>query len=140
MFGSKVKRDSTLRRYDATFEDSILDPFKQATDRREYLNLEKSDIRSLKLNGNTTSIKGAQFVHEFHLDTNIQILKRSQVNFWEFISEIGGYHDGLCLIVGLAVRAWSASYFEHDLVRDSWQARKDSKKQRLARIKPASSL
>ena len=77
-----MKRESTLRRYDATFEDSILDPFKQATDQREYLNLEKSEILPLKLNNANTSIKGAQFVHEFYLDTNIQILKRSQVNFW----------------------------------------------------------
>ena len=65
------------------------------------------------------SIRDSTIYHFCELDIDNQIVIRYRLNFWQVISDVGDYHDGLMLILGVFLRPYAAIYFYKDFVQDS---------------------
>ena len=73
----------------------MIDPFKQPTDRIKYL--QKTDSQLFIAEGSWGNSK--QYLMEFRIDTNVQILKRVRYSVWAALGDVGGFHDGLRLVM-----------------------------------------
>jgi len=47
----------------------------------------------------------------------MKVSKRVRQSYWDVLSDVGGFHDGICLLIGLIMGPASASHFQSDLVR-----------------------
>ena len=47
----------------------------------------------------------------------MQIEKRIRYNFWTALGDIGGFHDGLFLLLSIFMGPFSAKLFKNDLMR-----------------------
>ena len=56
--------------------------------------------------------------HVFLLDNNIQVVKRIRYNFWKALGDIGGFYDGLRLILVFFIAPFAATLFENVLLKD----------------------
>ena len=66
--------------------------------------------------------------------------KRISYSFWQALGDIGGFHDGLCLLVAIVMRPFSANNFQKDVLKGSPKDSALSKKERYTRIKFAQTL
>ena len=62
---------------------------------------------------------GAETLYEteFTISNELQIEKRIRYNFWMALADIGGFHDGLFLVLSLFMSPYAATLFENDLMR-----------------------
>ena len=77
----------------------------------------------------------AQFWHSLKIDTKRQAISRSRYDFWQLLADLGGFRDGLMMLVGLFVKPLSAISFMQDFSQDSKKQSKSSSKQKLERLK-----
>ena len=101
-------RFTTLQITEVTFEDSLLDVFREATDEIEYLSITDSEIAS---NIQVDKIRNSRFSHICRINTDKLKMIRTKFNVWDAIGFIGGTHDGIYLIVGILLRPISACLF-----------------------------
>ena len=97
-----IERESTLQIHYTDLQDSIIDPFDAQTDERSGLAVEQ-----------TATFKGESFLltHRIYPDVNKQVNIRVRYSFWDALSDVGGFHDGLCLLVRLFMGPLAANFF-----------------------------
>ena len=47
----------------------------------------------------------------------MQVMQRVRYNFWQALADVGGFHDGLKLLVSLFIAPVSSILFENDLLK-----------------------
>ena len=67
--------------------------------------------------------------HKFYPDVDKQVNIRVRYSLWDALGDVGGFHDGLALIVRLVVSPLAANFFQYDLVKGSKQDSPQSKLQ-----------
>ena len=67
-------------------------------------------------------------------------MTRKRYSAWEVLSDIGGFHDGVVLIVGYFVSPLVSTLFQVDLLQRTMIARKEQQSQRHTRLKMAKYL
>lgn len=53
---------------------------------------------------------------ELVMSNEMNIAERKRYNWWDALGDIGGFHDGLVLLVRFFLAPYSAAMFNHHLV------------------------
>ena len=64
-------------------------------------------------------LKRTVILNQLRLDIEKQMVKRSRLDFLQLIEKVGGFHDGLVLLIGALLVPLAANYFHRDFVQDS---------------------
>ena len=104
------QRKTIVRKYELTMSDSTVDPLMMPTDEKDFLQSSGTSVEN-------SSDPITSYYHDFKIDNEIQVLGRKRYNFWNALENVGGFHDGLCLLVSLVMAPIAATCFENDLVR-----------------------
>ena len=107
-----IRRNTSLKIHETSMEDHLINPFDQETDQFTTLQVkpgEYSEKEQLSTSTNT-------YRHIFRIDSEMQVQKRHRYTFWELLSDTGGFHDGLCLIIFLIMSPISSNKFQNDLI------------------------
>ena len=85
------------------------------------------------------ALNSSSYKHYFFLDSEMQVQKRHRYTLWELLSDTGGFHDGLCLIMFLFMIPLSSNKFQIDVIDKALKSSKLSssqkkKKQRFTRV------
>ena len=64
-------------------------------------------------------------------------MTRKRYSAWEVLSDVGGFHDGVILIVGYFVSPLVSTLFQVDLLQKTMIASKEQQSQRHTRLKMA---
>ena len=78
-----------------------------------------------------TNDEESLYLNEFSISNEVQIEKRIRYNFWMALGDIGGFHDGLFLVLSLFMSPYAATLFENDLMRGNlfnWSLKSRAKK------------
>ena len=59
------------------------------------------------------------YQHYFYVDDKIQVVKRIRYNFWMALGDIGGFYDGLRLVLTFFMAPIAALFFENDLLKNT---------------------
>lgn len=94
-----------------TFEDDFIDPFEQSTHSMVYLNALPKDYREEEKGPGISLVW-----HSIEIDTDLQVQKRVRYTFWQLLGDAGGFHDGLCLLIGFFVNPFSATGLQKDII------------------------
>ena len=46
---------------------------------------------------------------------------RVRYSYWDALSDVGGFHDGLSLIIRILIGPFAANFFQNDLIKKSKQ-------------------
>ena len=98
-----------LRIHELELDDKIYNPFESASRTLNYLQLEKGTS-----NGRETysySIK-----NKFKLDVDYQEQRRKLYSYWDALGDVGGFHDGLILLISTIMGPFAAHRFFTDLL------------------------
>ena len=107
-----IHRNSVLRKNKVELFDSLYDPFGEKTDVQEFLDISESETTQL------VSFKPKiGFSHKFHIANTIHIQRRFRYDFWTALGDIGGFHDGLDLIIKFFMVPIAAIFFENDILK-----------------------
>lgn len=60
----------------------------------------------------------ASFKHAFKIDNKVQVEKRIRYNFWTALSDIGGFHDGIRLLMNIFVAPIAYIAFQNDVMKN----------------------
>ena len=94
-----------LSNTEVTLLDSIIDPFGTATDQQSFLNVEEfyqSDFKQ----------KDDGIVHTiFRLHGKNMIQQRIRYGVWQTLGDVGGFYDGIGLMIGSVISQFAASKF-----------------------------
>ena len=90
--------------------DSILNPFTQFSDENNFLSVSKTywDIDAFR------TVDKIFAIISFDIDKKVQIMSRQRLSFWQALGDVGGFHDGLILLIKLFMVPLSASFFNFD--------------------------
>ena len=64
----------------------------------------------------------------FLLDQKVLRMGRTRYNFWQALGDIGGFHDGLILLVKLLMSSISSIFFFNDVVNKNLYSLPESKR------------
>ena len=106
------KRRSILRHHELEVKDSIWNPFDSLTDHKEYIQISASTPLSA-----TYEYGKFGHSHEFEIDKVMKLEKRIRYNFWMALADVGGFHDGLFLLLSFLMSPFAATLFKNDLMR-----------------------
>ena len=106
-----VTRHTVLREHQLELQDSWINPFGGVTYQEDYIQSSATTIDSYDLY--------TFYEHLFYADDSIQVIKRIRYNFWMALGDIGGFYDGLRLVLALFMAPIAAIFFENDLLKDS---------------------
>jgi len=56
------------------------------------------------------------YLHDFSLDTKKQVQQRVRYSLWQALGDVGGFHDGLSLLVGILMSPLATLLFKRDFV------------------------
>ena len=59
----------------------------------------------------------ASYFHEIVLDVDKHILERAYLNFMEVVENVGGFYDGLYLLLNIFIAPLAATFYEQDFVK-----------------------
>ena len=92
-------------------QDSVIDPFETLT--------EELDFFTLKMDQTYSEEYQSGYVIYILLSLKIQrdavVMSRKRYSLWDALGDIGGFHDGLVLVVGTFMTGISAFFYESDL-------------------------
>lgn len=54
-------------------------------------------------------------VSNFYIDIDVKQQKRARYSLWNLLSDAGGLHDGLCLLVWILINPFSANIFQKEI-------------------------
>ena len=95
-----------------TVHDSLVNPFDQLTEESDYLMAEKID-----LDFQTKKSAGGINVNiSLMLSDEMGMHSRQRYNYWQALGDIGGFHDGLVLVINIIMASYSSGMFEQKLV------------------------
>ena len=75
-------------------------------------------------------LSSAGYTHIFSIDSEMQVQKRHRYTFWELLSDTGGFHDGLCLIMFLFMVPLSSNKFQIDVIDKAQKSPKLTRSQK----------
>ena len=104
-------RWSNLQLFEAKFYDDIYSPFEETTDDREYIKVVKSRA--------DTFDRDFGYEHFFQIDPLMRDMSRVRLSFWQALGDVGGFHDGLILLVTGLIRPLAAARFQNDLLKST---------------------
>ena len=107
-----VHKGLSLVPVEALFFDSLLNPFGEVTDSFTFLIAEAADEDNLNY-----SKPDAYFTLDFMLADESIIENRKRMNFWEILAEVGGFQDGVTILVQIIMVPFSSRIFAQALVR-----------------------
>ena len=110
--GEQSRRATNIRLTETEFFDSLFDPFNMPSDEKKFMRFSETS----KVVAPATE---AQFWHSLKIDTKRQCISRSRYDFWQLLADLGGFYDGLMILVGLFVSPLSAISFMQDFSYDS---------------------
>lgn len=113
-------------------QDQLINPFVTDTDSIDFLTVMKVHHLSNKLSQGL-------FI-EFRLHTLVHTMTRTRYSFWQALGDIGGFHDGLVLLVRLFMGPISAFVFKADFLKKGKYAKAISTKNKLERAELAKVL
>ena len=114
-----IHEDYSLEYGSRTFEmaitqvelhDSLINPFKTLTDELVFINYESTTYQ----NSNYPSVS-----INFRISDSIHRYQRNRYSFWQALGDIGGFNDGMCLIVKILMTPLSASLFFNNFTHGS---------------------
>ena len=106
------ERYTKLRISSIEFQDSLMNPLDMPTDSLEYLKVESSAPRS------SIDPFGTYYQHVLMVDAYTLEEKRIRYNFWLALSDVGGFRDGLYIILSAIIGPIVAILYENDLLKD----------------------
>ena len=122
-------RSTILRKYELELDDSLINPFGGATHSQKYIQ---------KIGSETTSFDLFKpYQYNFVVDNNTQVVKRIRYNVWMALGDIGGFYDGLRLVLLLFMGPLSAFFFQKDLLKDNLKVQSLTSTQKIQRTKLA---
>ena len=89
-----------------------MNPLDMPTDSLEYLKVESSAPRS------SIDPFGTYYQHVLMVDAYTLEEKRIRYNFWLALSDVGGFRDGLYIILSAIIGPIVAILYENDLLKD----------------------
>ena len=104
-----------MRQYQTTYEDSIYDPFEGVSRLFQYLSVEPAGSITIP----SIEEESVKYRHTFVLDVDYQEQKRKRYNLWDALGDIGGFHDGLLLLIRLVIAPLAARNYFFDLISKS---------------------
>ena len=100
-----------LRKHELEMQESVYNPFNTNVKSHDYLSV------AFQLYKNYGNSKGAEYFHYITLDSNLHVEKRIRYSLWAALSDVGGFHDGLKLVLDLFMAPMAATFFENELLR-----------------------
>ena len=82
--------------------DSLINPFDTLTDELSFMNLESTTIKLPAY---------PSIAFNFKISENILKYQRNRYSFWKALGDIGGFNDGMCLVIKIFMTPISASFF-----------------------------
>ena len=67
-------------------------------------------------------------MHYFVLDVDFMEEKRARYSLWNVLGDVGGFHDGLVLLIRIVIAPFAAKNFFFDLIKKSLQQKPFSEK------------
>ena len=107
-----VNHYTALVQHELEIKDSIWNPFDNLTDLKKYIQVSFTNHQIYKIKG-----EKALYRDEFEIDNEMQIQKRIRYSFWMALGDIGGFHDGLFLMLSFFMGPFASTLFENDLMR-----------------------
>ena len=92
--------------------DALVNPFDQLTDKIKYLKLVDHHEEQVSYQVNDFQI----FIN-FELDSLSKTTIRKRYSFWEALSDVGGFNDGLTILVSIIMSPLSRAYFIQDTLK-----------------------
>ena len=96
-------RWSRMRLFQATTHNSIFNPFDSVTDEVQYLEVVSSVPEYYE--------RGFLYEHNFQIDPKMQQMATVRLSFWTALSDLGGFHDGIYVLVKAFIAPVAASLF-----------------------------
>ena len=112
-------RETKLRINHVTMSDQIWDIFEESTDEITYL-------QPMPSTHNFYEVYYPGYYHVFEIDIDIQEQSRQRYTFWHLLSDAGGLHDGLAMIVWAFLYPVQSSRFELDLTKKARKGKKQT--------------
>ena len=107
-----VERQTSVRLYHTTMEDSVLDPFGFQATELDYIQ-RGNDRVDYRPSGNFSG-----YWHTFSLDVERQQQKRVRYGYWSALGDIGGFIEALKLLAGIFMTPFVAKLFAMDVSDD----------------------
>ena len=102
------QKSYTMTINDVKFNDALFDPFNATTDGLQFLDFKKSQM--VYYGKNNLQL----FEIELMLDSSVRHLTRTRYSLWAALADIGGFFDGLGLLVRIFMGPLSAILFIND--------------------------
>ena len=104
--------------------DSIWDPFNPVTDEKEFLSVDSWTFMKVP-------DKLGTFSFLFSIAGTKNHSQRTRYSFWMALGDIGGFHDGMNLLVGILMGPLSAALFFQSFVVGGVYEASSTKDQRI---------
>ena len=120
-----IERKTVLLQHETVFEDSIIDPFESQTHEINYVQINEAQS---KFQDDEQSEILMDYIHYFVLDVDFIEEKRVRYSLWNVLGDVGGFHDGLVLLIRILIAPFAAYNFFFDLIKKSHQQKPLSEK------------
>ena len=138
--GREFDAEIPLTLHKCEFNDELLDPFSATSAHFEYITpvhsnefKTSSQLIDLKDEDASVTLTRADAAVELYLSGYALVNQRVRYSFWELLGDVGGFHDGLFLVVAIVYAPFSAFAFTLDFVRGSAVDGGDNRKDRMLR-------
>ena len=117
--------------------DDLFNPFNDESETIDYVTAEKvqdfSDVRPITGGKDQQNLAVVPELRiDITLSTDMIVSERKRYNFWDAVGDIGGFHDGIVLIIQVLMAPYSAMMFNIGLTNGTLYQDKPSKKEREA--------
>ena len=107
--------------------DELYNPFDSVTEDMLYADVEQlnQSVIQQKINEESTIVTTDRTPSELDLSVELLlsndmlVMERKRYNLWDLLGDIGGFNDGLILVLQIFMSKYSALMFEHSIVQGS---------------------
>ena len=73
-------------------------------------------------------VRDFKYEHNFQIDPKMQEMATVRLSFWQALGDLGGFHDGIYVLISIMIRPVAATLFQSELVKGiKVEASEDSK-------------
>ena len=73
-------------------------------------------------------VREFKYEHNFQIDPKMQEMATVRLSFWQALGDLGGFHDGIYVLISIMIRPVAATLFQSELVKGiKVEASEDSK-------------
>ena len=113
-----------------TIADEVFNPFSQQTDSLDFYQVHDSLV----------STDSTDYEHVFELDNKMQVSSRVRYSLWQALGDIGGFHDGLFMVVRFLIAPIAATFFHKEILQKDLTETKLTNRERQRRSKVAQAI